>query len=950
MATVTWKLSAGTDSWSNTSDWSAAALPGPSDRVYIGSKFDTGNVVVNEDITFVEIYSLTMAAKPGNGKNSNTTTLALTSGATLTVDGTISLGTNTIIDGTGTLTANGAISGGGAIIASSGTLSLSGTGSIASGGAVLSIGTTVQSTLELNLSGGITTGAISVNNANQILEIGPNGSVTITAAENISNGTLQMAGGTLTDGSGIILGPSRATGTLTGFGTVNANLSPSGSGTPEILATGGTLDLSGTVASGLVLAINVSAPADLKIDGSATASTAIAITSANQKLEIGAAGSLTIQGAESITNGTIQLDGGTLIDASGIVIDSGATLTGKGTVSGAVSGSGVVKASGGVLDLTSNVTSTGTTFQIDVAQGTVLELAGTAAGTFTFLGSVGMLELSDIANGVVQGFNGTIAGLNVGTSATIPTNAVNIQAPVTSATLSGSQITVMNGTMTVATLQLSVAPNSGRAAVTADNVLGGYDVFLTSAAPGGPTVTWSPSAETGVEGHAISLGTIMPSGGSGSYSSVLVSGVPVGATLGDGAHSFTASTGNTSFNIVGWNYGSLSITPPNDNNFSLSVQVTDSLGNTSTPAAESVTVDPLVPTVAPVAVSGSTGQAIPLNLGISVANLSGDANSLSSVTISNIPSGATLSNSNGPLTISNGSITLSANQIAGLALTSTNTGTFNLGVSATERDAQNDPSATATGTESVKVAGTMTTGVPAFDHIVLVVEENQDYNQIIGNSQAPYINNTLAAGGASLSNYFGITHPSEPNYLALYSGSTWGVIDNGTYSFQDPTLYTQLKSGGKTFTGYYETPQEQASSPWLSFPEGASVESNFSNFPTSNFSSLPTVSFVIPNLDDSGHNTTISTMDSWLQQHLNSYAQWAMSNNSLLIVTWDEDSGTPTNQVAALLYGAHVNHGSYATQYNHYNMLSTLLAGYNLTGPNNAATAAPIQVFSNPTG
>ncbi len=77
---------------------------------------------------------------------------------------------------------------------------------------------------------------------------------------------------------------------------------------------------------------------------------------------------------------------------------------------------------------------------------------------------------------------------------------------------------------------------------------------------------------------------------------------------------------------------------------------------------------------------------------------------------------------------------------------------------------------------------------------------------------------------------------------------------------------------------------------------------------------------------------------------------WARNNNSLLVVAWDEDDYSESNQVAAILYGAHVNPGSYAAYYNHYNMLSTLLAGYGLTGPNNSATATPINVFSNPIG
>ena len=81
------------------------------------------------------------------------------------------------------------------------------------------------------------------------------------------------------------------------------------------------------------------------------------------------------------------------------------------------------------------------------------------------------------------------------------------------------------------------------------------------------------------------------------------------------------------------------------------------------------------------------------------------------------------------------------------------------------------------------------------------------------------------------------------------------------------------------------------------------------------------------------------------------YAQWAKSNNSLLIVTWDENDGTSDgNHVATIFYGADVKTGTYATAYNHYNLLSTLLAANNLTGPRNAATAAPIDVFSTSVG
>ncbi|MBN9559740.1 MAG: Hint domain-containing protein [Alphaproteobacteria bacterium] len=234
-------------------------------------------------------------------------------------------------------------------------------------------------------------------------------------------------------------------------------------------------------------------------------------------------------------------------------------------------------------------------------------------------------------------------------------------------------------------------------------------------------------------------------------------------------------------------------------------------------------------------------------------------------------------------------------------------------------------------------------GVPSYSHIVVVVEENHDYSQIIGNTvDAPYIN-ALAAANALLTNYTAISHPSQPNYYALYAGSTFGVTDDNPHTVPDPSLATVLQGAGRTFVGYVDTPNSSYDhNPWESFPEGFSVEQDFSAFPTTNFNLLPTVSFVIPSVDHDMHTGTIAQGDAWLQANLGAYATWAKANNSLLVVTWDENDGSSGNRVATILDGAHVNPGTYATAYNHYNLLSTILASYGLTGPNNAATAAPI--------
>jgi hypothetical protein len=195
-----------------------------------------------------------------------------------------------------------------------------------------------------------------------------------------------------------------------------------------------------------------------------------------------------------------------------------------------------------------------------------------------------------------------------------------------------------------------------------------------------------------------------------------------------------------------------------------------------------------------------------------------------------------------------------------------------------------------------------------------VVEENHDYSQIIGHTaQAPYIN-SLATGGALLTNYVAITHPSEPNYFALYAGNTFGVTDDNYHSESDPTLATVLESKpGLSFIGYEEGlnngSYDPNHTPWYYFPEGNSVAQDFnaSPFVTGNYSSLPSVSFVIPNLTDDMHDGTIAQGDTWLKNNINSYAQWAKANNSLLMVTWDENDGTSDgNHVATILYGAHV--------------------------------------------
>jgi hypothetical protein len=201
---------------------------------------------------------------------------------------------------------------------------------------------------------------------------------------------------------------------------------------------------------------------------------------------------------------------------------------------------------------------------------------------------------------------------------------------------------------------------------------------------------------------------------------------------------------------------------------------------------------------------------------------------------------------------------------------------------------------------------------------------------------------------------FAVEHPSQPNYLDLFSGSNQGVTDDGSYNITGPNLARSLLNAGLTFGGYSEDlpytgftgdtsgAYTRWDSPWVSFTNlPASLSMPFSSFP-SDYSQLPTVSFVIPNLNDDMHDGTVAQGDAWLQSNLGGYAQWAQAHNSLLIVTWDEDDGSQNNQIPTLFVGAMVQPGQYGEQINHYSVLRTVEDMYGLPHLANDASAAPI--------
>ena len=239
--------------------------------------------------------------------------------------------------------------------------------------------------------------------------------------------------------------------------------------------------------------------------------------------------------------------------------------------------------------------------------------------------------------------------------------------------------------------------------------------------------------------------------------------------------------------------------------------------------------------------------------------------------------------------------------------------------------------------------------VPKYSHVVVVIFENKSYSQIIGSSSDSFIN-SLADSGALFTKFYAKVHPSQPNYVILFSGQQMGVTDDfqpkGT-PFSTPNLGAAMIAARLKFMGFAEgLPYVGYSGdssgkyvrkhcPWVNWqalaPNGIDsiLSRPFSDFPAK-FSTLPDFCFVIPNLDNDMHDGTINAGDVWLKKNISAYAAWAKKNNSLLVITFDEDNMKEKNRIPTIFYGAKVVTGKYNDSLNHYNLLATFQSMYGL--------------------
>jgi hypothetical protein len=283
---------------------------------------------------------------------------------------------------------------------------------------------------------------------------------------------------------------------------------------------------------------------------------------------------------------------------------------------------------------------------------------------------------------------------------------------------------------------------------------------------------------------------------------------------------------------------------------------------------------------------------------------------------------------------------------------------------------------------------------PRYDHVFLLIEENEGFEQIIGNQFAPILN-ALATDYGLATNYRGVADPSEPNYVAMLGGDFFGISSDDPYWFPGNTinaenLMSQLEGAGKTWKGYFQGmpypgyrgycyPDKcngipDADTQYVSKHNGIV---NFTNMQTPTefahmvpFAQLatdlaagtvPSLSYIVPDECHDSHGAPPwcvdsgainSVQQSWLISEMDRFAgsivdmitsssTWQTGNNAI-VITFDEGV-LATSKVATIVITNHGPRGlSDSTSYNHYSLLASLQQTFGLGCLVNSCTANPM--------
>jgi hypothetical protein len=249
-------------------------------------------------------------------------------------------------------------------------------------------------------------------------------------------------------------------------------------------------------------------------------------------------------------------------------------------------------------------------------------------------------------------------------------------------------------------------------------------------------------------------------------------------------------------------------------------------------------------------------------------------------------------------------------------------------------------------------------GIRNASRVAVVMLENRDYRQVIGNRSAPYINR-LAGRYTLATHYYAIGHPSLPNYLALLAGDTFGVQDDcGGCSFEAPTLVNQLSAAGIPWRAYYQSlpgdgplttvndvytgsynPFAHLRSVNVDAERGRRIVSFGSLSRDLARRRLPRLAWITPDKLRDGHSSSLREADRYVSRLIPRVIR-ALGPKGLLYLTWDEgpnsdqaglDGGSGGGQVPLIVAGGGARrHARMSTEANHYALLRTIETHFGL--------------------
>ncbi len=275
-----------------------------------------------------------------------------------------------------------------------------------------------------------------------------------------------------------------------------------------------------------------------------------------------------------------------------------------------------------------------------------------------------------------------------------------------------------------------------------------------------------------------------------------------------------------------------------------------------------------------------------------------------------------------------------------------------------------------------------------FQHVFVIMMENTGFDSLIGNPNAPWINAAAAKYGLA-TNYTGVTHPSQPNYIAATSGSTNGVPDDNDITISVPNIVDQLEANGKSWRAYMQSLSlcatkldhacgnqlyERKHNPFVSYQDVQSSPARLANIvDLSQFSSdlashnVPDYVWISPDQCNDMHGRgapasdpcnfgnvqgLIATGDAFLSSTVSAIMNsQAWTGNSVIFITWDESDFTgsgpfgfgdtsgccdsPKGDGGGHVVTLTISHSDHSARtssvaYNHYSMLATIEGGWKL--------------------